>query len=451
MAANSETSLDAFQGGAYLASGKFKCLFDDEDFIEYFRDASGTKLGKKSCLRGQAVIIAEATELDNEQVFADLLRSKLLNGLCLSHATMALIPKKRYTLIPHGIAKFAQVAKYSKQPNCINLFKQPTKLQAVCMTRGIPLSGRTVIETTWKHHKQNVNSTKVPTPSQAATVLGEMLMSVSLGLKVLMDVGILHGDMKVNNVLMYRDPPPIRRHEIETSDGIEPSKMLDPVGRQTSFQLIDFGKHQTLRRFVAGGFRAFTRTSMRLWYNPLCLGLSLFDQETASASLSHDSNSAAPSGTSSGTARKTTAQLTQPELSVWLPQLFQQIDKYALMFIIWQMADSARQLGTLKPSFETSLYDLILSCRAPLPDPVLDNAFHRVTEEAWVQKVAFRKFMLKHQLVWFVSWDRIYAAIYDWMKSWQPKSSGAPLPGVPKTLRGLATYLCPGLDIHSSA
>ena len=107
-----------FEGGEYLASGKFKCLFDNQDFVEYLRDKDGSKLGKMRCFRGKATIIAEEKEFNLEQAFAQSLQQSLSPPLLrLAYASMALIPNKRYNLSEDGVTRFQKISRVSSQ-NC---------------------------------------------------------------------------------------------------------------------------------------------------------------------------------------------------------------------------------------------------------------------------------------------------------------------------------------------
>jgi len=430
-----------FEGGGYLASGKFKCLFDNEDYVEYLSDDHGQKIGNMRCFRGKATIIAEKAEFDSEQTFAQLLHKTMSPSmLCLAYATLALIPNKRYNLSSGGVDAFRRISKVSSQ-NCKDLFVKPTQLQAVCMDQGIPLSGSTVIQDIWTQMKSVVtDSSSGPTCELVAPLISEYLCSTCLGLKVLQDSGILHGDIKANNILLYTVPQPIRRFEIDP-DASETS--TDVLGRRLRYQIIDFGKHQTLDQFVRGGFRAFTRKSMRAWYNPLCLGVHLMDKETSGAANSEQS------GSDSDAFRQATIyKLTRgQELARWLPELFQQIDKYAFMYILWQILYSSYTLGNKERqwdsnAFNKSLLTLIESCARPVPAP-LDQALARASEEPWIFQSDFRKHMVDHSFVWFCTWDEIYVRVRAWSKRWNRK-----MRVVPKTLRDLAAFASPSLTIQ---
>ena len=411
--------MDNLQGGAYLASGKFKCLFDNSDFIQYFLDERGNSLGKVKCFNGQATVIAEKRELDKEQLFDTTLQERLNNTpmICLAHATLALIPKKRFTLSPEGVAIFKQVAKVSSQ-NCQNLFSDPTHLQAVCMDQGIPLARSSVVQTICK---TLVSQHPVATLSsqQAAPLVGQFLCHIALGLKVLLDAHILHGDIKVNNVLMYENPQLIRRYEVECVPNAPTTQSTNVVGRQLTFQLIDFGKSQTQERFLSGGHRVFARKSMRAWYNPLCLGFELLNKD-----------------------------MQHSELKRWMPELFQHIDKYAFMFVIWQLTQSSDELDEQgnywdAATFNAELFRLIAECSAPLPSRIVAQALARVKQESWVTSSSdFREFMLNSDFVWFRSWEEIYLVVRKWAKKYNATQTNKVLP---PTLRGLAAYACPGI------
>lgn len=438
------------QGGEYIASGKFKCLFDNRDYLSYLVvDASGGVAGEDhlSCLDGFAAVIAESRELDKEQVFDELLRGALSKDATrMIYATMALLPSRRYTLSPAAIARFAVLAAHSKQPNCMDLFKSPSKLQAVCMNRGTPLSGSDVIPTVWASLS---GSSVGPSPELAAPLLGELLGDVALGLKVLLDADILHGDIKMNNVLLFQKPQPIRAWEIEP---VDPAKGVSarsekPVGQRAFFQIIDFGKHQTKAGFVKGGFRAFTRKNMRLWYNPLCLGLALAD--AAHVPKASETVDDASTGTGSSDLRRDGRALRHEELSRWLPEVFGQIDKYAFMYVVWQLGQSAALLGKQadgakwkSTEFFQSLLSLIQYCVAPFPDDLVERAANRVSLETQLHDHPFRKHMMTNKFMWFKSWPAIYRVVRSWSKYWN-----VPLTKklIPRTMGELANNLCPGI------
>lgn len=409
----------ALQGGAYLSSGKFKCLFDNQDFVSYLRSSDGSSIGKMRCFDGQATIIAEAKEFDREQAFVTVLKDTASPALfALAHASLALIPPKRFDLSADGVAAFQKIGRVSSQ-NCRDLFASPTKLQAVCMDQGTPLAGATVISDIWKA----VAASDVDmTMTQVAPLLTEYLCNVCISLKLLLDLGIVHGDVKTNNVLLYPDPHPIRRYELTKEVG-ERESPTDVVGRRLRYRLIDFGKHQPLDRFLKGGFRAFTRRNMRAWYNPLPLGFALLDGD-ASASV-----------------------LNNKELNIWLPKLAMQIDKYAFMYILWELAYSSNVQGSQSKewdadAFSTSILNLIAACSRPAPR-VPKQALDRVRRESWLEKVDFRKYMLHNGFVWFTTWDEIYAQVWTWGSKWNPQIA------VPQTLRALATFASPALDIQT--
>lgn len=435
-----------FEGGEYLASGKFKCLFDNQDFVEYLRDKDGSKLGKMRCFRGKATIIAEEKEFNLEQAFAQSLQQSLSPPLLrLAYASLALIPNKRYNLSEDGVTRFQKISRVSSQ-NCKALFQNPTKLQAVCMDQGIPLSGATIISDIWSHVS---NTESKPTMVDAALLLSEYLCSVCVGLKLLLDANVLHGDIKANNVLLYPTPQPIRRYELASDHAA--GNATDVVGRRLRYQLIDFGKHQTRDKFLHGGYRAFTRQTMRPWYNPLCLGFYLLDKETALDV--HDSHNGAGSESNSDAIRESKYETTQEDLKVWLPKLFEQIDKYAFLYILWQIAYSSNVVGAQSKhwdanAFNTTLLALIQSCARPLPN-VPKQALGRISGEAWLAKSDFRKYMMENGFVWFTTWDEIYARVWLWGKQWGlTQSNRNKVPGVPKSLRGLVAFASPSLEIQ---
>ncbi len=434
-----------FEGGAYLASGKFKCLFDNQDFVEYLRDDQGSKIGKMRCFRGKATIIAEKREFDSEQAFATTLAKTLSPALLrLAYATLALIPHKRYTLSSTGVERFKQVSKVSSQ-NCKALFEQPTNLQAVCMDQGIPLSGATIIQDLWTN-VSNQPPNKV-TMDTSVLLLTEYLCNICAGLKLLLDADILHGDIKANNVLLYPNPQPIRRYELPTDTAdMKGGKPTDIVGRRLRYQVIDFGKHQTRTQFVKGGYRAFTRKSMRPWYNPLCLGVHLLhkeSQELGERVLSESDSD------SSKVRKEVVSEPMQEELQLWLPKLAQQMDKFAFMFILWQIAYSSNVQGSRSKAwdstaFNASLFELIEAC-VKSPPFILEQALERVQEEAWVHKSDFRKYMLSRNFVWFATWDEIYAHVISWATKWLPSHTKLV---IPKTLRSLVAFASPSLQVQ---
>jgi hypothetical protein len=444
-----------FEGGAYIASGKFKCLFDNQDFVEYLRDKDGSNVGKMRCLRGKATIIAEEKEFNLEQAFARTLHQSLSPPLIrLAYAAFALIPNKRYDLSEDGVQRFQQISRVSSQP-CKALFQNPTKLQVVCMSQGIPLSGATIIPDIWSH-VATVQSK--PTMVDSALLITEYLCNVCVGLKLLLDANLLHGDIKVNNVLLYPNPQPIRRYELPSDQQSTLGEATDMIGCRLRYQLIDFGKHQTRETFLGGGYRVFTSQTMRPWYNPLCLGFYLLDKE---ASLEVSKSSDAVKGLShknetidsnSETIRNTTYKTKRQDLQVWLPKLFYQIDKYAFMYILWQTAYSSNVLHTQykewdATAFNSSLLALIQSCAQSLPN-VAQQALKRISGEAWLAKSIFRKYMMTNSFVWFTTWDEIYARVWVWGNQWGLTVHPTKTPVVPNSLRSLATFASPSLEIQ---
>ncbi len=431
-----DPSYPLLSGGGHVSSGKFKCIFDNEDLIHYFTDEGGQELSAKhahhKCMRGKAVIVSEAAEFDREQTFATTIQSRLPpRAMCLVIATMSLLPLKRFTLSPKGVHYFAQLMKHSKQVNCAAMFQSPQKIQAVCMNQGVPLSGTTLLSTLWTHFGTASSTIPTSSPRAFAPFIGTLLTEVTLGLKLILDAKLLHGDVKLNNILLYPTPSPIRRYEIQPTQTSDTAKDVEAVGRRAQFQLIDFGRHQTLETFTQGGFRLFARRTMRAWDNPLCLGLWLLDM---------DGKSDLP------TDLKTPYQWSNDELARWIPQIFQQMDKFAFMYIVWQLAYSIQiQYPRMYREFTQSLYTLIVECGAPLPDPLLQEALARVKDEKWTTRSEFRTLMMAEQLVWFGTWDQIYANVTKWIQRHDTPTTTTTRPEHTKTMHSLANYLCPGI------
>jgi hypothetical protein len=322
------------------------------------------------------------------------------------------------------------------------------------MNQGTPLSGRDVIRTVWASLS---GSEKDPVPKLVAPLLGELLGDVALALKVLLDADILHGDIKMNNVLLFQKPQPIRAWEL---DPVDLTKGVDvrgeaPVGQRAFFQVIDFGKYQTKAGFARGGFRSFTRKSMRLWYNPICLGIVLLD----SAYLPDSDGSSSTSGhgrsgsATSSDLRRAGRGVAHEELDRWLPKVFGQMDKYAFMYLIWQLGQSGASLGKgddgvskdvawQSTDFFQSLVSLIQHCVAPFPDTLLLQAADRASQEMQLHDHPFRKHMMTHNFMWFKSWTTIYHNVRAWSKYWNVPLTKKLLP---RTLGDLANDLCPGV------
>ena len=287
---------------------------------------------------------------------------------------------------------------------------------------------------------------------QSAPMLAEYLCSVCVGLKLLLDANILHGDIKANNVLMYPAPQPTRRYELGLDESNDAATATDIVGRRLKYQVIDFGKHQTRERFYNGGYGAFTSTTMRPWYNPLCLGFHLMNKESVPVAATPERPTNA-SDSGSGGLRESAYTTTQADLKLWMPKLFGQIDKYAFMYILWQIAYSSNVLGSKHSAwdatkFNASLLDLIKSCAHPLPDTP-NQALIRILKEKWLFESDFRKYMIDNRLLWFSTWDEIYARVWTWGAKWGLRGPYDVL--VPNSLRGLATYVSPSLVVIQPA
>jgi hypothetical protein len=117
------------------------------------------------------------------------------------------------------------------------------------------------------------------------------------------------------------------------------------------------------------------------------------------------------------------------------------------MYLLWQLAYSSNVQGSQQKTwdvatFNASILDLIASCSRPIPH-VPKQALDRVRKEAWLTKSTFRRHMLEHGLVWFTTWDEIYARVWTWGSKWNTQIA------VPQTLRALATFASPTLSIKA--
>ena len=423
---------NTFEGGAYIASGTFKCLFDHDDKIQFVDRENGDVFREMRCGQGNVVIISEKEEFDKEESFSKILLPTFdKRTICLPLALYFFLQSgtPRYTLSEDGIESFRKIANQKSSTNCKKLFQKPRTLQAVCLAQGVPLTGDELVFIIWSKFGKG----KDFTPTKFAPLLAEYLTNVALGLKVLLDVELCHADVKTNNVLLFERPRPIRRYEIEPNT-IKLEGELDQVGRRAYYQLVDFGKYKTKQNFIEGQFRAFTRKSIRLWYNPLCLGLYLLDQssEIDAPQLS----------VSSSEYRSNWKPLLNQTYQRWITPLFDQMDKYAFMWLIWEAAKSLHKVEQEK--LETSLYQLIQDCALPLPDPILEQAAKRLNQETWLKDHPFRIFMLERQLFWFGSWAFIYRRIFTWSRRHNRKRTKIL---IPETIEQLASYLCPSLPV----
>jgi len=384
------TSQDAqLSGGAYVSSGKFKCLFDHEDYVSYLIDGDEKHM---SCLNGFVTVIAEKKEFDKEDYFAQQIQKRLPSEAhCYLHATLLFATsKERFTLSVEGLKRFQQIAHFSRNPNCINLFKSPTHMQAICMKRGVPLSGKTLRDTIVKYPL--LKSTKVDT---LIHFIGLCLTELSLGLKLMLDAHMFHGDIKLNNILFF--PQPLKH--------------------KTTFRIIDFGKAQTKTHFIRKGYLALARpglkkyatqdssspehslsSELRLWYNPLCLGLVL--ENTLRARFP----------------RKYTK--TKSVNSKQLAELFPQIDKYAFMFVIWQFASVVADVAIRK-----SLVELIVQCQLEIPAQFQGALAIIQSDSIHAKDHPFRQFMIGRGIMWFQSWYQIYAHVYNWTQKQRAKEN----------------------------
>ena len=409
------------EGGAYISSGKFKCLFDHEDYIDYLQNKDEKRI---SCLDGFVAVIAEKKEFDKEEAFARKIKSALpAEAQCYINATLLFATSDtRYTLSPRGLVKFQQLADVSRNLNCMNLFKSPKQLQAICMKRGTPLSGKTILSTiASSQHPLNV-------PTQ---FIGTCLTELVLGLKLMLDAHMFHGDIKLNNILFFPNPST----------------------HKTTFRIIDFGKSQTKSEFLERGYWALARpglkiasqlqssdsstslesgttlsSELRLWYNPLCLGIVLHHIHHIQQLQSKHSISDFNMSDEEKHLKASKFSLSKPLLE----QLFPQIDKYAFMFVVWQFAHAVTNKDTRK-----TLIKLILTCRVQKVPPEFEKALSIIQSGPDIKDHPFRKFMIKNGIVWFQSWYQIYAHVYNALSAHTSTET------IAKTMKQLLHRLCP--------